>query len=301
MPFVGLSAGRITPTVEAILQEAFQRSGYATPSVVALARARDHWLEEVLRDIGDEKRWHTLEQTVVLIPQANTQAYDLPAPLRRILRMRFYDGDEKGTAAGGTITSITLDQDVTAAMYGKKVFLTGGTGSGQVNRITGSGGGAVALVADDWVTVPDATTTFMVASLETPVLGPVLQLPQLGVGPANLITHWQEFDNRLLIWPLPNLSTYALELDGVADVNTFDTTLADGARLTRILREWRRAIIYGLMIKVFENDDDERAVVYEAKYEQAKLRIMKADSRQRRGIGPVAMRSVGGMPRRHYP
>lgn len=301
MPFVGLSAGRVIPTIDAILQEAFQRCGYPTPTVTALARARDHWLEEVLRDIADEKRWHALEQTVVLIPQANTQAYDLPAPLRRILRVRFYDGAPKGTAAGGTSTTITLDQDVTAAMYGKKIFLTGGTGSGQVNRLTGSGGGAVATVADDWVTVPDTTTTFMIASLETPVLGPVVQVPQLGVGPANVISHWQEFDNRVLIWPLPNLSTYALELDGVADVNTFDLTLADGDRMTRLLREWRRAIIYGLMIRIFENDDDERAVLYEAKYDTAKLRIMKADSRQRRGLGPVAMRSIGGLPRRHYP
>lgn len=298
MSFVGLTGdgASLQNVTNAILIEAFRRSGYPAPTADQLLRARVEWLEELWRDAADEKRWRTLEQTVVLIPSAYVHDYPLPSPLVRPLRLRFYDGDVKGTASDGGAQTITLAADITPDQLGRKLFLTGGTGAGQVNRIV-SAAGAVCTMEKVWATNPDSTTTYMLANLELPIHGPAPYMPHLGMGPSSLITHWDVFDTTLQLYPLLNASTYAVEIDGIVDVSLFDQD-EDEERLVRIMREWRPAFVYGLMAKIFESDDDDtRAERYDQKYESAKLKLMKADARKRRSLAPVSMRSIGGMPR----
>jgi hypothetical protein len=282
------------PTVNSIVTEAFKRCGIASPTPAQLLRAEDEWLEEVKRDLSLAKRWHVLEETMVMIPQAFIGIYPKPSPLMRVLRMRFYDG-VTGTATAGAGNSITIAAGTgTDTDRGRKIFLTGGTGAGQGNRIIGRTGDAY-TVACAWTTNPASGTTYMIADRELECTGPDLTIPLSGLAPSNVIRYWDEIEDLLRVYPIPDNSTSALEIDGIVDVSLIDE--AD-ARLTRLLREWRTALIYGVAVRIYEDNDDENAIRYEAKYEAAKRRLMVQDSQKRRHLINGAMRSPGGLPRR---
>jgi hypothetical protein len=78
----------------------------------------------------------------------------------------------KGTAQGGGASTITLASGASssnsvysAANRNQWIWITGGTGAGQVRRITGYVGATrVATVDVEWVTVPDATSTYEVGT-----------------------------------------------------------------------------------------------------------------------------------------
>jgi len=71
-----------------------------------------------------------------------------------------------GTAQAGAAGSLTLDAGASASADFYKdawIYLTGGLGAGQVNRITAySGSSKVATVVKVWIVTPDATTTFAI-------------------------------------------------------------------------------------------------------------------------------------------
>lgn len=279
------------PTVNSILTEAYRRCGVPSPTTAQLTRAEDEWLEEVKQEIGAEKRWHNYEETMVLILQAYTQVYNIPSPLDRILSVSFFSGTT-GTASAGGSTSITLADG--GDVIGRKIFITGGTGAGQCNRITALAG-LVATVAATWSTTPDSSSTYMIANLERPLVGPVVGVPRLGVGASNLVTQWEQFEHQITLFPVPNASTFALELRGTVDISLVDKT---DARLTRVLRELRPALLAGLMVRIKEDQQDDDLPLYRQRYEQITLKLMKHDSRKHRGIFPTAMRGPGGLPRR---
>lgn len=279
------------PTVNSILTEAFRRCGVPSPTTAQLTRAEDEWLEEVKQEIGMEKRWHSHEETIVLIPQAYTQIYPLPSPLDRVLAMRFYSGTT-GTASAGGASTITLA--ASGEFLGRKIFLLTGTGAVQSNRITGLAG-LVATVACAWSTVPDATTTYMIADTEQSMSGPVLGLPRIGVGATTLIQKWEQYEGQIVLWPVPNASTYAVEIQGTVDISLVDET---DARLVRILREMRPALIAGVMVRIKEDQQDDDLPAYRARYQELVLKMMRHDSRKHRALTPTPMRGPGGLPRR---
>lgn len=81
---------------------------------------------------------------------------------------RFGQAARTGTAQAGAATTITLDSGASATdgTYNETyVSITGGTGSGQIKRITGYVGSTkVATVDSAWTTNPDATSTFAIVN-----------------------------------------------------------------------------------------------------------------------------------------
>jgi hypothetical protein len=71
-----------------------------------------------------------------------------------------------GTAQSGTSTEIVLDAGASGTNDFYKdtwIYLTGGTGVGQVRRCTiYAGGTKIASILDAWITAPDNTTTFAI-------------------------------------------------------------------------------------------------------------------------------------------
>jgi hypothetical protein len=71
-----------------------------------------------------------------------------------------------GTAQTGSPGSITLDTGASAVDDFYKhawIYLTGGTGAGQVRRIIGyTGSSKIAITNADWIITPDGTTTFAI-------------------------------------------------------------------------------------------------------------------------------------------
>lgn len=285
------------PTIATLLTEAFTRAGIPSPTPAQLTRAEDEWFEDVKRDLADRKDWHALAETMVLIPVANIGVYPLPSPLFRVHDIWFYRGDETGTAQAGASGSITLAAGATsnaADVQGRKLYLTGGTGGGQSNRTTSYNTTTKeATVACTWTTTPDNTTTYMIANVERKLSGPLFDLRKAGLSPAEPLG-WELWEDQVHLRPIPDASTYALELRGFVDISLVDET---DARFTRMLREWRQALVLGVMVKIFEDHDDENATAYEVKYERAVTRIMIADSRKRRRAFGVTIHGPGGLPR----
>lgn len=284
----------LAPTVQSLLTEAFKRCGVTTPLPAQLLRAEDEWLGEVLTELQDDKRWHALEETMVVIPEAYVQIIDIPSPLSRVLRARFYNGDHKGTAQSGGSASITVAAGMgTDSDLGKKIFLTGGTGIAQNNRLVSRVGDTYGCVAT-WDTAPTSSTTYMIATMERELQGPDLGVSQSGLGPSNMLTEWEEFEGKLRFWPILNISTCALEIDGVVDLLLVDET---DTRMVRVLREWRNTILRGVMTRIKEEQQDDDLPYHDQKFHEAKNNKLSNDSRQRRRLAGGAIRGPGGMPR----
>lgn len=90
------------------------------------------------------------------------------------------------TAQTGSSNTITLDAAASASNDEYNdcwVYLTGGTGAGQARRVHDyTGSNKVAEVAPDWITNPDATTTFAIVPFGRVDLG-----AWLGTKPASLV------------------------------------------------------------------------------------------------------------------
>lgn len=94
-------------------------------------------------------------------------------------------GSLTGTATAGGADTITLDTsayDHDDLYNGWSISITGGTGSGQSNRITNYVGSTrVATVEDDWETQPDATSTYSITSNSGTSADPYLKFQKAGV------------------------------------------------------------------------------------------------------------------------
>lgn len=283
------------PTITSICTEAFNRCGVPSPTVAQLSRAEQEWFEPVKRSIADRKDWHNVEETLIVIPQPFTQVVAMPTPLQRVLRMRFYRGEKTGTAQSGGTSSITIAAGTGDANdRGKKIFLTGGTGEAQSGRIISITNDTYTMSCP-WATVPDDTTTYVVAETEEFPNGPNMA-PLHGISPSTTITQWDFIEHTLRFWPpVDDANQYAIEIDGLVDLSLVDNS---DARITRLLREWREALVRGLMVYIKEDQDDPDIDRDERKFDKATLAIMRQDTRKRlRGDAP-AFRSLGGGIRR---
>lgn len=287
----------VPPTVLTLCTEAYVRSGVPTPSVAQLTRAEDEWFEEVKRDLASRKTWHSVEETLIVIPEAFLQVYAMPASLIRIQRMRFYRGTKTGTATAGGASTITIATGTGDAQdRGRKIFLVSGTGIAQAGRIIAVSG-AVYTISCPWDTVPVAGTGYMIADTEQPINGPEHAIALDGRSPSTMLLYWDFIEHNLRFYPaLDAAGQYALEIDGAVDLSLIDRS---DARLTRLLREWREPLVRGLMVRMKEDQDDPDVDRDERKYEKATMNTMKQDTRKRlRGEAPT-LRSMGGNVRRH--
>ncbi len=94
-----------------------------------------------------------------------------------------------GTAQAGAAGSITLAAGASAAadLYkGLRVRIYGGTGVGQSRMVTGYNGGTkVATVDWNWITIPDATSTYAVIDADGPAVNSSLQVATTASDPWN--------------------------------------------------------------------------------------------------------------------
>lgn len=284
------------PTVTSLCTEAFIRSGIPSPSTAQLLRAEDEWFEEVKRDIAGRKKWHSVEETLVVIPHAYLQVYAMPTPLIRVLRMRFYRGQQTGTATAGGTSTITIAAGTGNGQHvGRKIFLTGGTGAAQSGRIIGVSGDLYTMSCP-WDTVPSTDTTYMIIDTERLVEGPECAFKLDGIPPSTDIQYWDFIEHNLRFWPaLDNAGQYALEIDGTVDISLIDKS---DARLVRCLREWREPLVRGLMVRIKEDVDDDQVDRDERKYEKSIVAAMRQDTVKRQRAEGPAFRMMGGAVRR---
>lgn len=95
------------------------------------------------------------------------------------------------TAQAGAASTITLDASASAVdsfYVGQLVYLTGGTGVGQIRVITGYVGATkVATLSRAWATNPDNTTTFALVPIDTNKLNSSLEVVTASVSAGGII------------------------------------------------------------------------------------------------------------------
>lgn len=284
------------PTIDTLITEAFTVCGIASPSTAQVQRARDHWFPEVLTEIQGRKKFYTVEETMVVIPQPYLQVYAMPTPLQRVLRMRFYRGTKNGTATAGSTDTITIAAGTGNTQdRGRKLYTLSGTGAAQVGRIIGVTGDVYEMSCD-WGTVPTAGTTYMIADSEMEISGPDKITMLDGRNVSTMLLNWDFIEQNLRFFPaLDDAGQYAIEIDGVVDLCLVD---ANDSRVTRLLREWRNPIKQGLMWKVKEDQDDEQEARADQKFKGATKDIMIADARKRQRGDMPGFRTYGGIVRK---
>jgi len=285
-----------TPTVDSICMEALRRAGYEDISASLLSRAKEEWLEEVKIDIASRKDWRTLEIKSALISSANIQKYPYPSGAQKILDIRFYDGEAKGTVQTGTDSSITLASDETISeeiAEGKLIFITGGTGKSQYSRIIDYDEDTkIATISPSWTTIPDNTSTYMIATIERSLSFRSYKTIK-AIASTGYPSLYGFYDEEIYFAPIPDDSTYAFLIKYLADVTLLDLDSPDHSRL---LREWRPALILGVCSKALHNNDDAQEIDVIRKYERAIGNLMFEDTRKRK-IGQFCMEGIG-LPRR---
>ena len=284
------------PTIDTLIMEAYTVCGIPTPSTPQIQRARDHWFPAVLTEIQGRKKFHTIEETMVVIPQPYLQVYAMPDPLQQVLRMRFYRGTKTGTAVSGGATTITLAASTGSATdLGRKLFTTSGTGAAQVGRIV-QVAGDVYTISCEWDTVPTTGTTYMIEENEWEIMGPDKIARLDGRTISTMLQVWDFIEHNLRFYQaLDSALQYAIEIDGIVDLCLVD---ADDARFLRLLREWRNPILKGLEWKIKEDQDDEFEQRADQKFKNATKDVMIADARKRQRGELSGLRSFGGTVRK---
>lgn len=130
---------------DALITEAYRRSGKRNVDAAAVERARDNWLFEVVDDVllqANEKgdaHLRSLHTTAVSVGKVNQRRYALPSDFSHELEVWLMEGDHTDTATGGNVSSATLaaDEDISVADAEGAYYLgLTGASTGQYRQIT---------------------------------------------------------------------------------------------------------------------------------------------------------------------
>lgn len=287
----------VNPTATTIVTEALNKGGHLNPSAAKITRAEDFWLEEVKLDIAERKDWKILEETALLVLDEKRSRYTLPTDYEKMLSVKIYSGEETGTVQTGAASTITLDisEGITeGTAEGSLIFITSGTAKGQSSRITAYDESTkIATVSPSWGITPDNTSEYMIASTERTMQ----YLPHEMINrvlPNGMPSRSTVFEEELIFDKSPDRGTYVAEMRYIVDIALIDLA---GTKISELYREWRVAMVQGVLFYVYDDDDDIRSDKAEARYERLVMKAMSSDGRKKRQRGQTYIKTLGGLPR----
>ncbi len=268
------------PTLTLLATEAYKKIGILTPTSAELTRASDYFFEEVLDEIWNavtadgNTRLKTLQTEVMAISTKGKRTYDIAEAFDEEVSVTIWDGSNRGTAQAGATGSLTLassDTVTEARIVGKYLLLTGGTGSGQYRQVTAYNTGTlVATVDSNWSTTPDNTSTYLIVE-RTWTLTEENEIDLVEQQPASLgrPSYFAKYGRQLIFNRPFDLSTYGIFIRYFMNVHQVDRTEGASTMITRILRNWRSAVTYGLAKKIAEAEGDTMAKDMKAEFDRA--------------------------------
>ena len=158
-------------TVALVVTEGLRRGGRTAPSSTMTTDAIATMFQEIKSDINTIAGLHPdLKTESYSTYVRGMREYTIPIDAQKLAYARMVlaptDGDWIGTAQTGGASSITLSAafDLTEdEMIGRRIFTTGGTGSGQSGYvISWNNTTKVAGMGAAWATAPNSTTTYLV-------------------------------------------------------------------------------------------------------------------------------------------
>lgn len=261
------------PTVNSIIAEGMVEGGQfmVTSGNAAHTAFKNNQFQTLKTELWSAcKTDKLLETEVCKIASAYTSLISLPTDFDSEIRVILFDAPDayRGTAQAGGAATITLASSVSAdatEIQGRYVFITGGTGSGQVGQVlTYSNTTKVATVTANWTTAPDSTSTYLVATTHYNLDRSDYLKPYI----ANTRPRWYSRVGINLYVNPPGDLLYPLIIQYRSNLTQLDET---GSLLVKHLRERRSLWIAGIKYKTAERYDDDRAAKWKAEWEQAKL------------------------------
>jgi hypothetical protein len=259
-------AAPTAPTLSTIAAEGLKKAGYDDPSSALTTRAESTWMEEIKNDIwAIIKNAKMLEETAWVTAEKGEIYHDFPADMQELKTAKLLYGSVTGTAQAGTDTSITLASAYSSAgdyLYGKPIYIYGGTGSEQARIITAwNNSTKVATIHLTWGTNPDATSTYMIVDtyyrmdVMTEWAYDKENYPFNKHRPISLVPIGDEDNGQFKLFNAPD-DTYGVELRYYLDLMELDLA---STRMSTLYKRWRNCWVYGVYAKCLESDDDDRS------------------------------------------
>lgn len=260
------------PTVTSICTAALKQGGIPTPTDAQVTELAEDGFQNVKTQLWlHNPTDHLLETRYYLLMRAGKGYLTTPADLDAALYLDVYSGPEEyaGTAQAGTSTTITLDADfgaVESAVQGLFIFITGGTGVGQHRQIINLNTSTKELTVNvSWLTPPDSTTTYLIATEMKRLLrddeanqSRSQLMPNISYPRFYTVTSVAPPTGSLpayRVFPAPDHDRYACVMTYRPNLTLLDET---GTLFVKHLKERRTLWIQGTKVEVMQRYDDDR-------------------------------------------
>lgn len=262
------------PTATTICTEALKLLGKSTPTSAEITRATDYGLEMVKGDLmrmGTE--WDFL-RTIAWRPlTAYISRYQLPSDYRKPISLRMLDGTRRGTAQGGSTTTIQLassDTGTSADTIGKNIVITTGTvwSDAITLQCASYNSSTKTATMDSTWTTPTASDTYLVVDnyydvdLKNAYEWPLNNRPEVPERPFQAFHRPDSAEGDFVFNRSPD-KVYVAEMEYFADLLKINLT-AD--LYSRILRLLNGLFIQGVFVWALQ--DDTRHTAERARYER---------------------------------
>lgn len=261
------------PTLEELVREGLKKGGEDSPDSDLLTRAEDTWIEEIKNDIWElGKKPKTLHITSYGVFQKGQSRYSNPSDFSSDLSLTILDGNVRGTAQSGSVSSITLasdDPSSSGSIVGKGIIILANTAQGSYSQVTSYDESTkVATVVPNFNTAPASGSTYMIVDQEYPVeQRPVFEYdrkqnqPILGIADRFYPIGDEDY-GEFILNKAPD-KIYGARLRYYANLMKIDTS---SDLMSTIYHRWRTIFVEGIRFKKIDDEDDDRAEGAENRY-----------------------------------
>jgi hypothetical protein len=272
------------PTLEDLITEGLRKAGIKDPDTDLIDRA-EGWVEEIKNDIWQlGKKPKALHVTSYGVFQRGQSRYSNPADFSSDLSLTILDGSNRGTAQGGSTSSIQFaasDPSSDSSVVGKGVIILSGTGQGSYSQIISYDSTTKqANVVPNFNTAPAAGSVYMVVDREYPVeQRPIFESDATRQSPINGIADrfypvGDEDYGEFILNKNPD-KVYGARLRYYANLMKVDT---DSTLMSTLYSRWRDIWIEGVRFKKLDDEDDDRSDGGEDRYRRKLQAIISRET-----------------------
>lgn len=267
------------PAVQDLILNGMKEGGQYTVSAgsASYTEFKNYQFETLKSELWSAcKTDRLLETEAVVLATVGKPQLTLPTDFDSEIRAVVYDADDsqRGIAQGGAASTITLASTFSSSterMYGRKIFTLSGTGAGHYRDVIDYDDTTkVATLASAWTVIPDATTTYLVATSDFELRRVDYARPTRTAG---CPTVYGILGPTMSILPAPD-KIYPILVLYRTNLTRIDDT---GAVFVRHMKERRSLWILGIKLKTMSRYDDDRYPAIKAEWDQA-LMMYAADN-----------------------
>lgn len=257
------------PTLANIVTEGLFQANEEHPSAATTSRYQTEVMEQLKNEV-----WKACQQPKVMqtfaygILTPGQSRYSCPSDFSSDMSASILWGSVKGTAQGGSQTTIILDPTSTQSLgdvLGKEVLIISGTGIASASQIIGLSGSAPSItltVTPGFAVSPDGTSEYMICDQQWPLKFDHISEFYRKSRPSSLDrprTAYpigdEDFDEFILDVAPDSTNTYGIKMFYYGNIMKTDL---DSQLMSRLYQDWRNFWIQGIKAKHLMLNDDTR-------------------------------------------